>query len=81
MGAEGFMIKLIIPRRIKNKTYDKDFAYILWEKLGVTGNMQIIPHENTIEIWLDAEQNLTPSMVKRKLPPLLAETSTIEETN
>ena len=36
------MIKLIIPRRIKNKTYDKDFAYILWEKLGVTGNMQII---------------------------------------
>jgi hypothetical protein len=48
---------------------------------GVTGNMQIIPHENTIEIWLDAEQNLTPSMVKRKLPPLLAETSTIEETN
>ncbi|MGH2331180.1 hypothetical protein [Thermoanaerobacter mathranii] len=74
------MIKLIIPSRVKNKTYNKDFAYLLWEKLGVTGNMQIIPHEDTIEIRLDAEQNLTPSMVKRKLPPLLAEASIIEET-
>jgi hypothetical protein len=74
------MIKLIIPCRVKNKTYDKDFAYLLWEKLGITGNMQIIPHKDTIEIRLDAEQNLTPSMVKRKLPPSLAEASIIEET-
>jgi len=73
------VIKLVIPRKVKNKTYDKDFAYMLWGKLGVTGNMQIIPHEDTIEIRLDPEQNITLSMVKRKLPPSLAEVSLIEE--
>ena len=73
------MIKLVIPRKVKNKTYDKNFAYTLWGKLGVTGNMQIIPHEDTIEIRLDPEQDITPSMVKRKLPPSLAEVSIIEE--
>ena len=52
---------------------------MLWGKLGVTGNMQIIPHEDTIEIRLDPEQNITLSMVKRKLPPSLAEVSLIEE--
>lgn len=73
------MIKLVIPRRVKNKVYDKSFAYLLWTKLDITGNMQIIQHEDTIEIRLDPEQNLTPSMVKRKLPPSLAEVSIIEE--
>lgn len=73
------MIKITLSKKNKDKTINKKIAYDLWNKLKLTGNMQIQENKENIEIRIEPEKKISLSLIKKNLPKEIAKKAIIEE--
>jgi hypothetical protein len=73
------MIKIILPKKTKKKTFNKQIAYNLWNKLKLTGNMQIWENKENIEIRIEPERKISLTLIKKNLPKEILKEAVIQE--